>query len=73
MVKVSFVFIAGTLLTILAAGSVLMAVLSATTSNVSAEASDAAAGFSSKFLNATIVVIILIAIVFVLTGRRLPL
>jgi hypothetical protein len=73
MAKLTFVFIAGTLLTILAAGSVLMAFLSTATRSVSTEASEVAANFSSTFLKTTFAVIILIAIVFVLTGRKLPL
>jgi len=73
MAKISFVFIAGTLLTILAAGSVLMGFLSASTRSISNEASDVAADFSSTFLNAAILVVILIAIVFVLTGKKLAL
>jgi len=72
MVKVSFAFIAGTLLTILAAGSVFMAFISATVRSVNTDASDIAAHFSSAFLNTTIVVIILIAIVLVLTGKKMP-
>lgn len=73
MARLSFIFIAGTLLTILAAGSVLMGFFSAATKNVSNEASDAAAGFSATFLNATIGLVILIAVVFVLTGKKLAL
>ena len=73
MAKISFIFIAGTLLTILAAGSVLMGFFSVATRSISNESSEIAGGFSSSFLNATILVVILIAVVFMLTGRKLAL
>lgn len=73
MAKISFIFIAGTLLTILATGSVLMGFFSAATRSMSNEASEVAGGFSSSFLNATILLVILIAAVLVLTGKKMAL
>lgn len=73
MAKVSFIFIAGTLLTILAAGSVLMSFFSAASRSVSNETSEIAGNFSSSFLKATIFLVILIAVVSILTGKNLAL
>lgn len=73
MAKISFAFIAGTLLTIFAAGSVLMGLFSAVTKTVSNEASEVAANFSWTFLNTTILLVILIVAVLLLTGKKLVL
>ena len=71
MMRISFIFIAGTLLTILATGSILMGFFSAASETVDNKASEAAASFSSTFLNATIFLVVLMAIVFILTGKKL--
>ena len=71
--NITFVFVAATVITIFAAGSVLMGLVSTGAKPISQEASDAAADFSSTFLKATVLFAFLAIIVAVLMGsKRMP-
>jgi len=73
MAKISFIFIATTLASIFALGSVLMGFLSTVLKEVSNDASAIAANFCSTFLASAISIAVLIAAVFILTGKNLKL
>jgi len=47
--------------------------MSVSTENISPEAAQTAANFSSTFLASVIFIVILIAVVLILTGKKLPL
>ncbi len=69
---IKFVFIAATVITIFAAGSVLMGVISTGTKTVSPEVSDTAADYSRAFLGTTLLFVILAIAATMLLGRRAP-
>ena len=68
--SVKFVFLAATVITIFAAGSVLMGLISTGTRAVNQEVSDEAGRYSSVFLATTLSLVILSAAVVVLIGSK---
>lgn len=69
---VKFVFIAATVIAIFAAGSVLMGLISTGTKTISPEVSNAAADYSSTFLDTTLFLVFLAIVAAVLLGSRRP-
>ena len=68
--NVTFVFVAATVITIFAAGSILMGLISASTKPISSDISNAAASYSSTFLGATILFVFLAIIVMIFLGSK---
>lgn len=70
---IKFVFLAATVITIFACGSILMSLISTGTKTVSPEVSDTAADYSSKFLGTTVLFVFLaIAATMLLGSKRAP-
>lgn len=69
-IDIKFLFLAATVITIFATGSVLMGLISAGTKSADQEVSDAAGGYSSVFWGTTLFLAILSAAVVILMGSR---
>jgi hypothetical protein len=70
MADVKFVFIAATVITIFAAGAILMGLISAGSRSISPEVSNAAASYATTFLGMTLFLVILSALVVVIVGSK---
>lgn len=68
--NIKFVFFAATVITIFAAGSVLMALISTGTKTVNPEISDTAADYSGTFLGATMLFVFLAIVTTILLGSK---
>lgn len=69
-VKIKFVFVCATVLSIFAGGSVLMSLISTGTKAINADVSNQAASYSSTFLLATFLFGLLLVLVAVLGSKR---
>lgn len=71
--SIKFVFLAATVITIFASGTVLMGLISTGTKTVSPEVSDTAADYSGLFLGTTMFLVILaVAAMMLLGSKRAP-